>query len=109
METLIKEWIEAANAFDTDAFLAKFHEDAVLDDPSVGSRFYGHKGIRNYFVDYFIGYNTHTRIVKYLERGENTAHLEVWFKGDFPGNEIGGTFDFTFRDGKISFLQAELI
>ncbi|RZJ72548.1 nuclear transport factor 2 family protein [Flavobacterium sp.] len=108
METLIKELIEAANAFDTDGFLEKFHLDAVLDDPSVGQKFVGHQGIRTYFTNYFIGYNTQTNIVKFKKTGENTAHLEVWFTGNFPGGEVGGEFDFEFGDSKIISLKADL-
>jgi hypothetical protein len=32
----------------------------------------------------------------------------VEFKGQFPGNKIGGVFDFTCKDGKIAKAKADL-
>lgn len=107
-ETFINDWIAAGNAFDTKKYLGFYLEDAVLDDPSVGSKFEGHAGIQSYFDSYFIGYNTHTELVKLSVTAENKAHLEVLFTGDFPEGKIGGTFDFTFKNGKIAFVKADL-
>ncbi|ASK32707.1 hypothetical protein CEY12_07130 [Chryseobacterium sp. T16E-39] len=104
----IKEWIDNSNAFKVEQYLTKYHENAVLDDPSVGRSFKSHKGIREYFEDYFIGYNTHTKLVN-LHVKDNIAHAEVLFTGDFPGGKTGGTFDFTFKDGKIIHVKADLI
>jgi len=83
IKSFISEWMRRSNAFDTEAYLEKYSEDAVLDDPSVGSKFIGHDGIRNYFTSYFIGYQTHTRLIK-LDVHDNEAHLEVEFTGKFP-------------------------
>lgn len=105
---LIDAWIRAGNQFDAKKYLSFFLPDAVLDDPSVGKKFKGHAGINDYFDSYFIGYNTKTRLVKLSNVG-NRAQLEVHFTGDFPGGEIGGTFDITFQDGKIAFLKADLL
>lgn len=107
-ETLINDWIAAGNAFDTQKYLSFYLEDAVLDDPSVGSKFEGHTGIKRYFDSYFIGYNTHTELVKLIITAANKAHLEVQFTGDFPEGTIGGTFDFTFKNGKIAYVKADL-
>jgi ketosteroid isomerase-like protein len=106
--SFISEWIRLSNAFDTEAYLEKYSEDAVLDDPSVGRKFIGHEGIRDYFISYFIGYNTKTRLVK-LDIHENQAHVEVEFTGSFPGEKIGGMFDITFKDGKIATVIADLM
>jgi hypothetical protein len=38
----------------------------------------------------------------------NEAHIEVEFTGEFPEGKIGGTFDFTFKDGKIDKAKAHL-
>jgi hypothetical protein len=106
--SFIKNWIAKSNAYDTDEYLKCYQEKAVLDDPSVGRKFTGHEGIREYFISYFIGYNTQTRLVK-LNCGDNEAHLEVEFTGTFPEGKIGGTFDFNFKDGKIASVKADLI
>ncbi|WP_343634903.1 nuclear transport factor 2 family protein [Fluviicola sp.] len=108
-EQFIADWLKAANAFDTSAFLDFWHTDAVLDDPSVGHVFKGHSGIRNYFEEYFIGYKTQTRLVKLETISSDEVHLEVEFTGEFPGGRIGGMFDLTFRGGKIAATKADLL
>ncbi len=110
IQTLINDWIVASNAYDTEKYLEFYLPDAILDDPSVGRKFIGHKGIRNYFESYFIGYNTHTEIVTLkISNDKSKAHVEVGFTGDFPEGNIGGTFDFTFKNGKIASAKANLI
>ena len=96
----LKDWIAAGNDYDTEKYLEKYKENALLDDPSVGRSFKGHEGIREYFTSYFIGYKTQTKLLKLIS-GDHTAHLEVEFTGSFPEGKIGGMFDFTFRDDKI--------
>jgi hypothetical protein len=109
IKSFIKEWLALSNAFDTDSYLKKYHDDAVLDDPSVGEVFKGHAGIRKYFEAYFIGYKTQTRLLKLDILTDHSAHIEVEFTGEFPGNKIKGIFDFTFRAGKIASAKAELM
>lgn len=109
IETFIKNWIVASNAFDIEKYINFYLPEAVLDDPSVGRKFEGHHGIREYFDSYFIGYNTHTELVKLNIIDEENAHLKVHFTGDFPEGKIAGTFDFKFKEGKIAFVRADLI
>lgn len=104
----VSEWIKLSNDFDTDAYLEKYAEDAILNDPSVGRKLIGRDGIRDYFTAYFIGYKTQTRLVK-LDIHDGTAHLEVEFTGEFPEGKIGGTFDITFKEEKIVTVKADLI
>jgi hypothetical protein len=108
IEEFITDWLEASNSYDTNRYLDKFLEDATLNDPSVGKKFIGHKGIKEYYDTYFIGYKTQTILIN-LSTGDNKAHLEVDFTGEFPGGNIGGIFDFTFKNGKISEAKADLI
>lgn len=109
ISTFIKNLIDAGNRYATLEYLDFYHPDAILDDPSVGRKFTGHKGIKDYFVSYFIGYETQTKIVKLVIHDEKHAHLEVAFTGTFPEGNIGGTFDFTFKEGKIAFVKADLL
>jgi len=109
INVFIQDWLAVSNAYDIDSYLQKYHKDAVLDDPSVGSKFIGLAGIRKYFEDYFIGYKTQTRLIELTIINDHSAHLEVEFTGTFPQGVIGGTFNFTFKDDKISFVKAELI
>jgi ketosteroid isomerase-like protein len=106
---LIDQWIAVSNSYDTDQYLTFYTEDAIFDDPSVGRKFNGRTGIKEYFNKYFIGYKTQTKKVKLILKEENRAHLEVEFKGDFPEGKIGGTFDFKFEGGKIIYVLADLI
>lgn len=108
IETFIKDWIEVGNSYDTEKYLEFYLKDAIVDDPSVGRKFIGHDGIKDYFESYFIGYQTQTELSK-LEIKENSAYLEVEFTGDFPEGKIGGSFDFIFKDDKIEFVKADLI
>ncbi len=108
IKTFLTDWIAVSNSYDTEKYLEKYLEDAVLDDPSVGRKFVGHKGIGEYFTSYFIGYKTQTKLKK-LTIQKNKAHLEVEFTGEFPEVKIDGMFDFTFKDNKIAHVKAELI
>lgn len=108
IETFLHDWIAVANSYNTEKYLDKYLKDAVLDDPSVGRKFVGHEGIRDYFNSYFIGYKTQTKVVS-LSSEEKSAHLEVEFTGEFPEGKIGGTFDFTFKNQKIATVKAALI
>ena len=109
IQTFITEWIAASNTFSTEKYLSFYLPAAILDDPSVGRKFKGHKGIQQYFDDYFVGYNTHTDQVALKITDQQNAHLEVQFSGDFAEGKIGGTFEFKFENGKISFVSANLI
>ncbi len=110
IQNLISGWIAASNAFDTKKYLDYYLPDAILDDPSVGKKFIGHEGIRDYFESYFIGYTTKTEMVNLkISEDRQSAHLEVLFSGDFPEGNIGGTFDFKFKGEKIAFVKADLI
>jgi len=109
IKLFIDDWLSLSNAYDTEKYLEKWHKVAVLDDPSVGQVFKGHSGIKKYFESYFIGYKTQTRLIKLEIIADNEAHIEVEFTGEFPGNKIGGIFDFTFKDGKIEKAKADLI
>lgn len=109
IKSSIAEWIRLSNAFDTEAYLDKYHKEAILDDPSVGRKFIGHQGIREYFNNYFIGYNTQTRLVKLEIDEQHVTHLEVEFTGTFPEEKLAGLFEMTFKDGKIATVIADLL
>ena len=109
IKAFIKDWLAVSNAYDTRSYLEKWHKEAILDDPSVGKVFRGHPGIKKYFESYFIGFNTQTRLVELTIVSNTEAHIEVEFTGGFPEGKIGGTFRFTFKDGKIAQAKAMLL
>ncbi len=99
--------IAATNAFNAETALTLFTADAVIVDPSIGHRFDGHAGIRNYVERYFIGYHTVTRVLSIETIGEARARVRVDFTGDF-GHEIG-LLDITVNaDGLITRIDADL-
>jgi ketosteroid isomerase-like protein len=105
----IDEWMTVSNSYDTEKYLGFYAQNAIFNDPSVGRNFNGRTGIKEYYTSYFIRYQTKTRKVELIIKGENQAHLEVEFTGDFPEGKIGGTFDFEFEAGKIVYVLADLI
>lgn len=106
-EKFIAGWLRASNNFDTEKYLEMYHKEAILDDPSVGRKFEGYPGIRDYFESYFTGFNTQTQLTDLSFIGDK-VHLEVEFTGDFPEGRIGGIFDFMFKEGKIAAVKADL-
>ena len=108
IETFIKDWIIVSNKFDTEKYLEFYLDDAVLNDPSVGRKFLGHAGIKDYFQSYFIGYKTHS-VLRKLKINGNSGYLEVDFTGEFPEGKIRGSFDFIIKKDKIAYLTADLI
>ncbi|MFZ1498194.1 MAG: hypothetical protein WAS72_14145 [Saprospiraceae bacterium] len=40
---------------------------------------------------------------------DSEAHIEVEFTRKFPEGKIGGTFDFTFKNGKINEAKTDLM
>ncbi|CAM4403351.1 nuclear transport factor 2 family protein [Flavobacterium terrigena] len=107
IRAFLLDWLEISNSYNTEKYLEKYLEDAILNDPSVGKKFIGHKGIREYYTSYFIGYKTQTRLLK-LDIQDNNAQMEVEFTGEFPERKIEGIFDFTFKNQKIETVEADL-
>jgi ketosteroid isomerase-like protein len=109
IDKFIDDWLNASNDFDTLKYLEFYAPDAILDDPSVGRKFIEHKGIRDYFESYFIGYNTHTKLLNMNIKDEENIHLEVDFTGDFSEGKLGGIFALKFKNQKIIFAKADLV
>lgn len=105
----VENWIATSNTYDVSRYVEFFNNDAVLDDPSVGKKFVGHTGIKEYFHTYFVGYRTQTKLLKLESRDTAHAYLEVEFTGTFPEGRILGTFDLTFDHHKIQFIKADLL
>ncbi|WP_084633268.1 nuclear transport factor 2 family protein [Pleomorphomonas oryzae] len=99
--------IAATNAFDTEAAVALFAPDAVIDDPSTGHRFDGEAGVRDYIERYFVAYRTVTRLLSIDSLDEGRCRLRVDFTGDF-GHEIGRLDIAVNADGLIARIDAEL-
>lgn len=99
--------IAATNAFAVEQVLGLSAPDAVIDDPSTGQRFDGHDGIRRYLEQYFVGYQTVTRLLSMQRIGPQRARVRVDFTGDF-GHEIGNLDISVDAQGLIARLDADL-
>jgi len=108
IKEIASDWITVGNSYNVEDYLAFYHQDVILNDPSVGRKFIGLSGIKEYFESYFVGYKTQTTIVSLNIIDAEHAHLEVSFTGNFPEGEIGGIFDLTFNAGKISSVETDL-
>lgn len=107
LEHITQQFIAAANRFDTQAVLDLFTAHAVIDDVSVGDKFEQTKGIRKYFVTFFVGYHTSTRILLLEHTGPNKILAKVDFTGDF-GHETGGLDIRVNEMGLIEHIDAYL-
>lgn len=107
MEKLVQDFIQAANAFDVEAALLLFADDAVIGDVSVGDTFAGKAGIRKYLEAYFVRYHTVTALVSLESFADRHAKAHVDFTGDF-GHETGILEMRTNAGGLIERIDADL-
>lgn len=106
-EDIVRQFIRAANSFDIATVLELFAADAVIEDVSVGEKFEYAAGIKDYFVKFFIGYQTSTQLISLAHTGPGKILAKVDFTGDF-GHETGG-LDILFNEaGLISRIDAYL-
>lgn len=107
MQELVRTLIDATNAFDVEAALALFAPNAVIDDVSVGDKFSGSAGVRNYLERFFVGYHTVSKVLSVEMLGDRRAMVRLDFTGDF-GHETG-ILDLSI-DGKglIRTIHADL-
>ncbi|MDN5283743.1 MAG: hypothetical protein JWR38_17 [Mucilaginibacter sp.] len=107
IEKNIRQLIDATNAFDVEAALQLFADNAVIDDVSVGEKFKNIKGVRKYIETFFVGYHTVTKLESLTILDNGQAKVQVDFTGDF-GHETGG-LNVTFNtDGLITAIDAYL-
>ena len=107
IEKIIQQFINATNAFDVEAAIRLFADDAVIDDVSVGKKFKNINGVRKYIEEYFVGYHTVTKLESLEITDDSHVNVQVDFTGDF-GHETGG-LDITFNtDGLIIAIDAYL-
>jgi hypothetical protein len=86
----VRRLIAAANANDTDAFLACFSDDGVVDD--WGREFQGADAIRGWSDAEFIGVQVHLDV-----REETTQGDETVIGAEVGGNGFNGPSHFTFE------------
>lgn len=109
---LLQNWIDAFQAFDVDAVVACYADDAVNFQIAVGEPAVGIEQIRKDTEEFFKGFPDAWSLVENLIGDGDWAAWE-WvgggtFTGEFYGDqptgksfEIRGCGFFNFRDGKI--------
>lgn len=107
MDRLVEDFIRATNAFDTEAAMALFAEDAVIDDISVGGQFAGKTRIRDYLETYFVGYRTVTKLLLLEPIDDRQVIAHVDFTGNF-GHETGQLRLCVNAHGLIERIDADL-
>lgn len=107
VNTLVRDFIEAANAFEVEAALALFAADAVIEDASVGDAFIGTAGIRTYLETYFVRHHTVTTLISLEVYDDRQVEARVDFTGDF-GHETGVLKLRIDADGRIERIDADL-
>ncbi|MDB5271853.1 MAG: hypothetical protein JWO58_220 [Chitinophagaceae bacterium] len=107
IEKIIRQLIKATNAFDIEAALTLFAADAVIDDVSVGEKFKTRTGVRRYLDQYFIGYNTVSKIEYVKLINDLHAVTQLDFTGDF-GHETGSLKVTINKEGLIIGIDAHL-
>lgn len=107
MQDLIRRLIDSTNAFEVDTALALFAPDAVIADVSVGDTFSGTAGVRNYLEQFFVGYNTASKLLSIDTVDDRHAIARLDFTGSF-GHETGFLDIVANADGLIERIDADL-
>src|SRR3954447_3749011 len=97
MPAPVARLLTAANAHDTDAFLASFTDDGVVDD--WGREFAGAEAIKQWSDKEFIGVDVTLAVTDVTTDGDATT-----VTADVGGRGYNGPshFTFTVRDGLVS-------
>lgn len=107
MQTLVETFVRTTNASDVDSALALFSPQAVIDDVSVGDEFACTEGVRLYLDRFFVGYNTHSKLLSIDTLDDLNAVVRLDFTGDF-GHEIGILKIAINANGQIARIDADL-
>jgi SnoaL-like domain len=105
LDTVLAEHIAAVNAFDEDAIVATFADDALVNDTH--REFWGIEAIRRWVARELVGDRVTMAVTEVIEH-----HGEVIVRGRYDGDydktnlpdELILTNYFTVRDGKIVSL-----
>jgi hypothetical protein len=103
---VLAEHIAAVNAFDEDAIVATFADDALLNDVHRGE-FWGTEAIRRWVARELVGDRVSVAVTEVLDHHGDTI-IRGRYDGDYDKtnlpDELILTSYFTVRDGKIATL-----
>jgi SnoaL-like domain len=102
---VLAEYIAAVNAFDEDAIVATFADDALVND--VHREFWGIEAIRRWVARELVGDRVTVAVTEVLDHHGDTI-VRGRYDGDYDKtnlpDELILTSYFTVRDGKIATL-----
>ena len=102
---VLAEFIAAVNAFDEDAIVATFADDALVND--VHREFWGTEAIRRWVAREIVGDRVTIEVTDVLDHHGNTI-VRGRYDGDYDKTNLPDplilTHYFTVRDGKIVTL-----
>ena len=102
---VLAEYIAAVNAFDEDAIVATFADDALVNDAH--REFWGHEAIRRWVAREIVGDRVTMEVTEILDHHGDTI-VRARYDGDYDKtnlpDELILTSYFTVRDGKITTL-----
>jgi hypothetical protein len=102
---ILSTHVAAINAFDTDAIVATFADDALVND--MRREFWGRDAIRGFIAKEIVGDKVTMQITEVIERGTETV-VRAKYDGTYDKTnlppELILTNYFTVRDGKIVTL-----
>ena len=102
---VLAEFIAAVNAFDEDAIVATFADDALVND--VHREFWGTEAIRRWVAREIVGDRVTIEVTDVLDHHSNTI-VRGRYDGNYDKTNLPDplilTHYFTVRDGKIVIL-----
>jgi hypothetical protein len=102
---VLAEYIAAVNAFDEDAIVATFADDALVNDAH--REFWGHEAIRRWVAREIAGDRVTIEVTEIVDHHGDTI-VRARYDGDYDKtnlpDELILTSYFTVRDGKITTL-----
>ncbi len=102
LETVVAEHIAAVNAFDQDAIMAAFADDALVNDAH--REFWGAGAIRRWVAREMVGDHVTIEVTEVIEHYGDTIvrgrYDGTFEKANLPDEPILTNY-FTVRDGKI--------
>lgn len=102
LPSLLAEFVQAKNAYDSNAFVACFAEQAIVHDE--GQEMRGTAAIKNWIEASNKKYQDTLTVTGLVERGSETV-LTAQVSGNFEGSPVSLDFHFTINDGKITLLN----
>jgi hypothetical protein len=105
LDTVLAEHVAAVNAFDQDAIMATFADDALVNDAH--REFWGIEAIRRWVAREMVGDHVTIDVTEVISHHGDTI-VRGRYDGDFDKTNLPGdlilTNYFTVRDGKIVSL-----